>query len=321
MNLSTLKGTEPVARARWSRGVYRAAMVSFALGGRTRVAIEGEQYLPREPAIFAVNHTHSYDFLPMRVALFGRGLNLVTWIKARAFGDPLSAAFFSKTGNIPLCSRGYVIAADFRDLIGRRPSEDEYRALRDFIDDSVALPDNALFAKLQGEPRDMLGIRFEPSTTGYRDAIRTLYFEMMQATLELARRCVEAGHHMQIYPQGSVSRRLSPGHVGIIHAAMALRLPIIASGQSGCREAFVGAGPLTRKGQIVLRLGEPAHIDYSAYPGDFRAFHPDDEDRHRARLEADTAGIMERVNALLDPAYQWAPDRQSDGKQGTARFF
>lgn len=321
MNLDTLSRQNPLANPFWTGLARGLTNVAFTLPRQTRVELEGEENLPREPAIFAPNHSHKYDFLPLRYLLLKRDENLVTWIKARAFKDPIMAKILGRTGNIPLSSTGYLIAADFEALTGRRPSEEEYRLLRDHIDRGPALPEGDVFDEIQLRSRDMLGFAFDAAEMTYRQALRTLYFESMQATLALAGRCVEAGHHMHFYPQGAVSSRLTPGKVGIIEAALALDLPIIPVGISGCREVFIGQGLRSRGGTIAIRIGEALRIDAAEYGPDFRPFHPDDEDDFRTQLQADTDRVMEGINELVSPEYRWAEDGVDDGKVGIARFY
>ncbi len=321
MNLKELSGQNPIADPLWTFLITTVAAVSFSFPQRTTFVLEGEENLPTTSVIFAPNHSHKYDFLPLRSQLVKRNMHLVTWIKSRAYKDPVMAKVLGKSGNIPLSSRGYLISADFENVVGRRPSEEEYRHLRAHVDDAEPLPEGDVWKEILSTPRDMLGVFFDPQKLSYRDALRELYYKVMQATLELARQCMSVGHHMHFYPQGAVSSRLTPGKVGIIEAALALDIPIIPVGISGCREAFVGQSPRTRKGTITMRIGEPITIDKTPYGPDFRPFHPNDEDSFHARLQADTDRVMDRINALVDPAYQQADDAEYDGKVGIERFY
>ncbi|MFU8807271.1 MAG: hypothetical protein ACNA8W_25910, partial [Bradymonadaceae bacterium] len=119
----------------------------------------------------------------------------------------------------------------------------------------------------------------------------------------------------------AVSPQLSGGKIGIIGAALALGLPIIPIGISGCREAFKGESPASRGGTIKIRFGAPITIDPAPYGANFRPFHPDDEETYRLQLQVDTDRIMEHINNLIEPQYQWAPDAADGGKVGVARFY
>lgn len=126
---------------------------------------------------------------------------------------------------------------------------------------------------------------------------------------------------MHIYPQGAVFPRLSSGKNGVIEAALALGLPIIPIGISGCREVFKGEGMASRGGTIKIRFGKPVTIDPKPYGAHFRPFHPDDEETYRSELQVDTDRIMENINNLVEAPYQWAPDASDGGKVGVARFY
>ncbi|TDP63593.1 lysophospholipid acyltransferase family protein [Bradymonas sediminis] len=311
----------PIADPRWTLLAQGLARVAFGLPRRTKLVLEGEENLPSTPALFAPNHSHKFDFLPLRYLLLKRKMHLVTWIKAREFKDPRMAKVLWTMGNIPLSSRGFLISADFESLVGRRPTEEEYRRLRACVDEGHSLPRGEVYERMLTTPREMLGVSFDPGVMTYRQAQRGLYYRVMQGTLKLARECMGEGHHMHFYPQGAVSSRLTPGKVGVIEAALALDLPIIPVGISGCRETFVGQGALTRKGVIRVEIGAPIHVDRAQYGAGFRPFHPDDEDGFRELLQADADRVMARINDLVDPAYRFSEEAEYDGKRGIARFY
>ena len=192
MTLDDLSAVDPIARPLWTRTLAAAARVWLRAPRELRIALEGPMPRTSRPVIYAVNHTHAYDFLPFRAFLYRRGHEAVTWIKPRAWTDGASGAVFSRTGNVPVASRGSVIAADAHRVWGRRPSDDEYRALRDHVDVGGRLPDTPGFRAILRKERDLLGLRFDPRAHGYRDAVHELFRQMMQRTLALSAR--EDGH-------------------------------------------------------------------------------------------------------------------------------
>lgn len=291
----------------------------FWLPPRARVSVEGLENIPQGPVIFSPNHTHKFDFLPIRCALLHQGMQLMTWIKARDYKHPAMRWILGKGGNIPLVSRGFLIASDFAAVMKRRPTEDEYRQLRECIDDNSPL-DAALSAALS-TPRAIADVTVDFSQ-GYRAALREAYHTLMNVSLRHARRGRDVGRHQHIYPQGATSRQLTQGHPGAVQAALALGLPIVPIGLSGCREVFIGRDhPLTRGGHLTLRIGAPIEVPRSLVPEGFRPFHPDDEDAFRAPLQRQTDAVMRAINALCEPAYRWADDLRSDAKQGVERFY
>ncbi len=281
--------------------------------------VEGLEHLPEGPVMLAMNHTHKYDFLPIRFALLrARGAHALTWIKLRAWQSAPMRALFERVGNVPLGSKGYVIAADFRETLGRRPTEDEYRALRDHIDGGPA-PEGAFYAALGRGPRSLLGRPFDPRVESWGEAALATYLAMGQISLDAARGAVAAGHHMHMYPQGTLMPRLTPGRIGTLQVAHALGLPILPVGCSGMRETFAPDSLRGPGGTLTLRLGAPFRP--APLRGPFRAFDPAYEAAHRPQLEAQTQTLMERIAGLVDADYGWGEVAADEGRQGVARFI
>lgn len=317
--LELLRNTNPLCSPGWTAAGRNFGDLMFWLPPRARVELQGLEHLPKGPAIFAPNHTHKFDFFPVRCALLHRGVHLMTWIKARDYQHPAMRWILGKGGNIPLVSRGFLIAADFVQVHRRKPSEDEYRALRLHVDEGTPL-EQSLAARLAA-PRRIAGVEVDLSQ-GYRPALRHAYHLLMEEALRLARIGRDAGRHQHIYPQGATSRQLTPGHPGVVQAALALGVPVVPVGVSGCREVFLGKGhPFTRGGRVTVRLGAPFEVPRALVPTGFRPFHPDDEDAHRVVLQAQSDRLMEVINGLCAPSYQWADDARSDARQGVARFY
>jgi 1-acyl-sn-glycerol-3-phosphate acyltransferase len=268
---------------------------------------------PPAPVILAVNHSHSLDFLPLRWLLYGRGQQVVTWVKPRAYLDRTVAWYLRRTGNVPVASRGYVIAADFVRRYRRRPSEAEYQALRDHVEGRAGFPDDPALDPLVTEPRDLLGLRFDPAQQTYRAAIHQVFERMMHQTVRLSAIALHRGRHLHIYPQGTVADRLTPARAGVVQAAMALGRPIVPVGISGVREALAGAGA-TRA--IVVRFGAPIALPR---PAGFVPFSRRSEQRHTRALAAAADHLTQAIDGLLDPGYRLVRDRPLRRAQ-VARF-
>ncbi|MEC9442761.1 MAG: 1-acyl-sn-glycerol-3-phosphate acyltransferase [Myxococcota bacterium] len=323
-DLKTLAAVDSSCKPNWGRGASDISRLMFWLSPGSSVEIENLDALPREPVIVAMNHTHFYDFLPLRAPLYSKGRHFVSWVKARAYKDPIAGKLLHNTGNVPICSRGYVIAADYFAVFGERMTNDQYRAVRDHVDHGKDLPtDDPRLERLATEGRDILGWSFNPSTHSYGQAIRMIFYDLMQLSLQKTAESVSRGEHVHIYPQGSIAARLIPGKIGTVEAALALGLPILPVGVSGCRETFIGGSPVPAPGQkIIVRYGKRLHsIPREEFPKNYRPFHPDDQAPQREKLEHYTRKIMEDLNELLEPDYQWASDLQSDAKTGVTRFF
>jgi 1-acyl-sn-glycerol-3-phosphate acyltransferase len=177
------------------------------------------------------------------------------------------------------------------------------------------------FERLQQAPRALMGLPFEPASRGYRAALAEVYAWSLGQTLRLAREVVGAGYSIQMYPEGTVSSRLGKGRVGAVQLAFALGLPVVPVGMSGCREVFRGQGFGLRGGEVRVRFGEAYTLPRHELPADFRAFHPDDEARHRPTLQRWTDEVMSRLDALLDAPYRHVEGFVGDGTKGTRRFL
>jgi 1-acyl-sn-glycerol-3-phosphate acyltransferase len=273
--------------------------VMFANG--FRVDVEGTP--PLRPSLLCTNATQRYDFLALMKAVDqlprDHVRRVVTVSKAKNYQSGPLAFVMARAGTVPLASRGYFIAADFVALRGRRPSLDEYRALRAHIDDDVPLP-HAVddFAR---RSRTICGRAFDPRARTYREAIEEAFARGAQQSLQLARAAIGAGFHVQIYPEGTVSTsgRLGVGRRGAVQLAHALGVPLVPVGMSGCARAF--RGPMPWRGRVTVRFGAPVDV---ALPHVHRAFVRDDERAHAAMLDEGTARLMSAIDALLEPAHK-----------------
>ncbi len=287
---------------------------------RVRAKVEGLSGQLDSPVVLATNATWKYDFVPLRWALYPYGAKLVTLVKAKYMRDPTMYRVLKGLGTPVILSRGFVITHDFFELFARRPDEAEYRALRRHLDDGVTLPAGEALDIVQTRPRDIMGHRFDPAKESFRDAVHAIYFRALDILLDQSRRAAADGRHVHIYPQGTVSSRLTAGRAGAVQLAWALGLPIVPLGMSGCRDAFPRGGVWPKGGELTFRVGRPWTLPKDALPPTFRPFFPEDEARYKGPLAALTARLMNDINELVEPSYQFAADGKSDAEEGTRRF-
>ncbi len=304
---------------RWRDGVARLWSAQERLVGAA-VRFEGFEP-PTRPVLYVTNSTQKNDFMGIRTEWWRRGVEVSTVTKAKNYHQAVMAFLLGRVGVIPLASRGYFVLVDFKAVAGRRPTEEEYRALRDHLDRDLPLPPGEPFDRLRDTARSILGRAFEPSRSSYRDVIRALYVWSLSETLRLTREVVAAGSSVQMYPEGTVSSRLGKGRIGAVQLAHALGLPIVPVGMSGCREVFRGQGFGLRRGTITVRFGQPWELPRNELPASFRPFHPDDEATHRGVLDGWTETIMTSIDALLDAPYRRQAGFEGDGTKGTRRFL
>ena len=314
---------------------FRALWAQMKRLTGTRVALEGIEHFPTSPAILACNSTHKMDWFFFQELFMNLGLRAPIISKGKNWHEPMARFGCQFLDALPMVSRGYILSVDLKEVLRERPDEALYRAVREHLDRDAALDEgDPRVEAILDTPRDILGARFDPRQGSYRTFIEMLYFRFQnEHLLRMSREMVRQKHHIHIYPQGTVSSRLSRGRVGAVELAIALDVPIVPMGLSGAPEVFLSDSlPLLRGGVVTLRIGEPMTaqelMDASPQsallepiPETFRPFHPRDERQHHDTLQAMTDVLMDQINDLLDPPYQWASSKESDGKQGVKRFI
>ncbi len=281
---------------------------------RTEIVLEGTEHLePGQSYILAMNHTDRYNYWPFQYQLSRQRLGYTaTWVKGKYYENPFIAAFMDAMNNIPLPSRGYVITTRFREAVGRVPSDEEYRALRGLADGELAEAASAL-ARAVGDMKAFL-----------RD-FAEVFDRMIDQVMRLNRQALEFGQHLLVFPQGTRSVRLSRGHIGVAQVAQHLGVDIVPVGCNGSNLVYPGSGPFAKGGRIVYRIGKPLRLDGSELR-DYRVTTPFrpftlEAGVHREAFQGMTAVVMDHINELLDPEYQYADERTSDGVRGMDRFL
>lgn len=312
--------------SRWPKAQSFIALAmlkpNYELPPRVRIELEGLERLPSEPVIFAMNHTDRYNYWPFQYALRKELKRFTaTWVKGKYYQNAFVGKFMELTNNIPTVSRGYLISRDFIDTVGRPPSEEEYAALRRLVEGDGA-PAEGAPRELFERPREMLGRPFDPSRESYAEAVSTLFRAMMARFVALNVEAFDVGLDVLVFPEGTRSKRLSRGHIGLAQIALHTGRPIVPVGCSGSDHCYPGGSPVARKGHIVYRLGEPiTAAELSAYqPAEpFVPFTPEAERDHRERFQALVDLVMDRIDPLLDEPYR-RETGESDGTRGVSRF-
>lgn len=288
--------------------------------------------LPKEPVIFAMNHTDRYNYFPFQVLLWRMYDRFTaTWVKGKYYENAFVAGFMEKTNQLPTVSRGYIITKDFIAAVGRKPSADEYGMLRTWVDAAAAgdpgdlVPESsALPEALLARARNTLGHDFDPAKEDYAAYINATFRIMMRRFVALNEEVPRVGLDMLIFPQGTRSTRLLPGHIGVAQIALHLKIPIVPVGCNGTDRIYPGSSPWAKRGHAVYRLGEP--IPFESIPQfhideDYEPFSAEAEQRHRDRFEGLAAMLTERIDGLLDPEYQLKPEVESNATKGSDRFI
>lgn len=299
--------------------------VDYRWPRRTEIVIEGIERIPRERGVFlAMNHTDRYNYWPLQFELYRRGHRFTaTWVKGKYYEGELTARFLDLTNNIPLPSRGYVIATEFRKVIGRAPDEREYRILRDLVDRRRG-PGERLPADASPELLRLLG--GDEGVSAYLEGFDRLFAAMIREVVRLNREAITTHEcNILVFPEGTRSRRIARGHTGLAQMASHLGAPIIPIGCSGSDRVYPGNSPFARGGRIVYRVGEllelgGPELGPHRVPADVLPLTREASEHHGERYEAITEVVMTRINALVDPEYRRL-DADGGGRGGVDRFL
>ncbi len=321
--------------AKWPPGQVLLANTALAIDynfpRRTRIEIEGTENLPRDRGVLlAMNHTDRYNYWPFQYGMYRRGglRFTATWVKGKYYGGRLLGRFFDAMNNIPLPSRGYVLTIEFRKARGEAPGEQQYRLLRDVVDGTMPADDARL--RDDGEVASFLdgGLRDLPGET-FVERFDCLFDRMCGEVIALTRRALgELELNILVFPQGTRSIRLGPGHTGLAEMAQHLGAPIVPVGSNGSERLYPGNSPFSKGGHVVYRVGRPLDVDgpeLAPYrvPSEVVPLTRAAADAHGDRYQAITDIVMDKINELLDPRYRSATEESEEtggDERGVDRF-
>ena len=287
---------------------------------RTEIVVEGmEHVLEGGPAFLAMNHTDRYNYWPFQCALHMHGRYTTTWVKGKYYDSTPIGMFMDQMSNIPLASRGYVIATAWKQAGMGRLDGDTYRTLRDVVDGTGSLE----AALARGEAaRSFIQAH---GGQGFGEHMQERFRVLMDEVMRLNQQALDIGLYVLVFPQGTRSTRLSRGHTGLMQVAQHLGAPIIPIGCNGSDHLYPGDLPFSKGGRVVYRCGPPLHLDGPEL-GEHRVnerFTPLTRAAtaaHGERFQAATDVVMDHIEQLLDPPYRCAVDQASDGVSGVDRF-
>ena len=294
--------------------------VDYRVPRRTEIVVEGiEHVLDAGPVFLAMNHTDRYNYWPFQCALHLHGRYTTTWVKGKYYDRAAMGRFMDMMSNIPLASRGYVIATAWKQAGMGRLEADTYRTLRDVVDGRAPV-ESALDL---GDPAR----RFvhEHGGQGFAEHMQERFRALMDEVMRLNQQALDIGLSVLVFPQGTRSVRLSRGHTGLMQVAQHMGVPVVPIGCSGSDKVYPGDLPFAQGGRVVYRCGPPLRLDGEAL-GAHRVREPFTPltraatTAHGEAFQAATDVVMDRINELVDPPYRYAEDRRSDGVSGVERF-
>ena len=287
------------------------------------VAIRVEGQLPPAPVIIAMNHTDNFNYWPFQFHFHRTERRYTaTWVKGKNYEHPFVSGFMRLSNTIPLASRGYLISRDFIGICRRRPTQSEYRSLRDGVEQDVQSI-RGVPAAVLNTPRSLFGYRFNPEHESYARAIDTAFRLLMAQFVRLNEEAYARGIDLLVFPQGSRSIRLSKGRSGLAQIALHLGATIVPVGCSGSPTVYPGKSFRAQPGRVTYRIGNP--ITLTEYAGDmadtpFVPFSRRAETKHHAAFSGMVDHVMQRINDLLDDEYRFNPGEESDGTRDVNRF-
>jgi hypothetical protein len=208
------------------------------------------------------------------------------------------------TSNIPLSSRGYVLSTQFKEAFNRGPTSDEYRFLRNLLDEKIEISEECLL-QTTPECRQFLS----PSPIQRLHGIEKYFNNLCEEVVRLNQKALSLGHHILVFPQGTRSKKMTKGHVGIAQMTQKLGIDIIPVGCNGSDKCYPGNSPFAKGGKITYRVGKPIRIDGDEI-GQYRIneefipFSKVAEQSYGQRFRSITDVVMSRINELLDDEYK-----------------
>ncbi len=291
---------------------------------------ENEDRIPDRPVIFAMNHTDRYNYWPFQYALWKRlDRFTATWVKGKYYEGALLARFMESMLQLPTVSRGYLITRDFLSVMKRTPTDREYNSLRAAVDARAVgelgeLPEPPEIPEmLLRKARNPFGVAYDPAESDYADYICSLFQAMMTRFVGLNRKAMEIGLDLLVFPQGTRSKRLLPGHIGISQIALHLEVPIVPVGCNGSDGVYPTSSPIGRRGRIVYRFGEPIpYEELSPFhiKEPYTPFSATAERDYAEQFRGVASLVTDRIEPLLDSEYRRADDDVGPLEQGTRRF-
>jgi 1-acyl-sn-glycerol-3-phosphate acyltransferase len=287
---------------------------------RTEIVVEGlEHVLDTGPCFLAMNHTDRYNYWPFQCHLHLSGRYTATWVKGKYYDSALTGGFMDLMSQIPLASRGYVIATAWKQAGTGRLDGDTYRVLRDVVDGKAPVE-----AALDRGGATAEFVRAHGGQ-GFAEHMQARFGALMDEVMRLNQQAFDVGLYVLVFPQGTRSIRLSKGHTGLMQVAQHLGVPIVPIGCSGSDKVYPGDLPFAKGGRIVYRCGAPLHLDGPELGAHrvttpFRPLTRAATAAHGEAFQAATDVVMDRIEQLVDPEYRYAEDRASDGVSGVDRF-
>ncbi|WP_051904556.1 lysophospholipid acyltransferase family protein [Hippea jasoniae] len=282
---------------------------------KLNIVIEGIENIPDQPVIFAMNHTDRYNYWPFQFKLWRihKKYNIkypyiTTWVKGKYYENKWLARFMSLTNNIPIPSKGYLLAKDLKEFFKERYplKKEEFLLLKRYIDGALSLDE--LIKKNIDKINKIISTKhdnFNPENESYRDYINNLFRRVMKSVYKLNYQAIyEKNLNITIFPEGTRSKTLTYPKPGLAQIALALKVPVVPIGCSGSDKAHPGNAPVPIKNStITYRIGKPIKL-HEVYKlnEEFEPFVSYPEEYKKIFEEAMQL-VMSKIARLVDKEY------------------
>ena len=287
--------------------------INYALPPKTEIIVEGWENLPTARQVcLAMNHTDRYNYFPFQLQLYHkRNQFTASWVKAKYYENWASRTFLLNTSNIPLASRGYIITSSFAQQLGRSPSKEEYRIIRNLMDGKQDMT-SVEFQELSSPLREFLAPAPHVKVAELEQDFANLCKEVVRLSLQT----FDKGLHILVFPEGTRSKTLLQGHTGLAQMSQCMGADIVPIGCNGSDLVYRGDLPWAKGGKIVYKIGKPITIDgpeIGSYriEENFIPFSKEAQAKYGQKFQSITEVIMNRINELLETQYQ----RKGDGNK------
>jgi 1-acyl-sn-glycerol-3-phosphate acyltransferase len=304
-----------LATSPWAQKFMANAILApnYHLFAKVKIKMEHIENIPKgEPVIFAMNHTDRFNYWPFQYKLLrAKDYPFTTvWVKGAYFNNKILGQLLKLCNTFPVPSKGYIIQEQFKKTFRRSTTRDEYRMIKDLLDQKIALPD-ALHTASQAV-RDLLSDKcaLESSPEGsFLQFIENNYYVMMEKVAQISLGALfEKKLSIIIFPEGTRSIMLSEGRSGIAQLALHSEKSVIPVGCNGSETVYPGSSPLARSGLITYRIGKPMtvhdHFKEFRIKEPFKLFSKESQQKHKKLFDAATEAIMENIDLLLDDRYR-----------------
>ncbi len=290
-----------------SRPLFQRFLASFYLWpnyklARVRIDVEGLDNLPMdETVILAMNHTDRFNAWPIQVAMYqdGRFPFTSVWVKGKYYRNPILGHILDACNLIPAPNMRYYVRLFFKNRAGRSIREDEYRMVRDIIDEKPVAD-----AELAAAAPEVRGLLAE----GFAEDLRRYHQQVMD---EVARLSIDAltekRLNLLIFPEGTRSRTMTEGRSGMAQLAVHTLKTIVPIGCNYSERIYPDSLPIARPGRALYRIGKPltfadALRDCSV-DAPFKLFSPESRVKYDAVFDTVTRRVMAAIANLVDPIY------------------